>query len=295
MKRAALIVNPFSSRVSEPRLRAVEAALSKHVDVETLHTERSGHATELARDAAASYDAVFVYSGDGVFNEVLNGAGGAVPLGFIPGGRTNVLPRALGIPRGAVAAAGQLGLALEEGRTRTISLGRVNGRRFAFASGIGFDAEFIRRMDQRGRNHDGKLPGDMTAAWLLAKQLAGGGGPGPELELKGLGRAASVIVANSDPYTFAGPFGLRFAPEADFELGLDVIAPASVRGPRIVGRVVRALAGRAQGGEVLVAHDVDRLEVICDAPMPMHVDGEDLGDVTEAVFECERAVATVLI
>ncbi len=60
--------------------------------VETFPTSRRGHATALAREAANNHDAVLVFSGDGVFNEVVNGIEKQVPLGFIPGGRTNVLP-----------------------------------------------------------------------------------------------------------------------------------------------------------------------------------------------------------
>jgi hypothetical protein len=43
------------------------------------------------------------------------------------------------------------------------------------------------------------------------------------------------------------------------------------------------------------AHDADRLEVVCDGPLPLQVDGEDLGDVEEAVFEAERDAVTVLV
>ena len=43
--------------------------------------------------------------GDGTYNEVLNGVELDVPLGFLPGGGTSVLPRALGLPRNPVEAA----------------------------------------------------------------------------------------------------------------------------------------------------------------------------------------------
>jgi diacylglycerol kinase family enzyme len=105
VQTAALIVNPFSTRVSEARLEAVEEALAPYAEIETIRTDRKGHATELAREAANNHDAVLVFSGDGVFNEVVNGIEKKIPLGFIPGGRTNVLPRALGLPRTPVAAA----------------------------------------------------------------------------------------------------------------------------------------------------------------------------------------------
>src|SRR5262245_12276459 len=133
-----LIVNPFASAVSEPRVRAVEAELGRVAQVRTVLTERAGHGVELA--ASAEGDAIVVFSGDGGFNEVLNGVRDSVPLGVLPGGGTNVLARGLGLPRHPEEAAREVAKALEAGRTRTISLGRVNGRRFAFNAGIGFDA-----------------------------------------------------------------------------------------------------------------------------------------------------------
>ena len=47
----------------------------------------------------------YVFSGDGGYNEALNGLDADVPVGFIPGGGANVLPRALGLPRDPIAAA----------------------------------------------------------------------------------------------------------------------------------------------------------------------------------------------
>jgi hypothetical protein len=45
---------------------------------------------------------------------------------------------------------------------------------------------------------------------------------------------------------------------------------------------------------VLSGHDLDRIHVACDRPLPLQADGEDLGDVTDAVFEAERSAITVL-
>ena len=45
----------------------------------------------------------------------------------------------------------------------------------------------------------------------------------------------------------------------------------------------------------LVARDVDRIVVRCDEPLPLQVDGEDAGDVLEAVYEAERDAVTVLV
>ncbi len=45
----------------------------------------------------------------------------------------------------------------------------------------------------------------------------------------------------------------------------------------------------------LAASDLDRIVVRCDQPLPLQVDGEDAGDVIEAVYEAERDVLTVLV
>ena len=100
-----------------------------------------------------------VFSGDGTYNEAINGAAGKLPFGFVPGGGASVFPRALGLPRDPVAAAERAAEALDRGRTISIGLGRVNGRRFCFSAGIGFDAEAVRRIDRRGRDEDGRRAG----------------------------------------------------------------------------------------------------------------------------------------
>ena len=293
----ALIVNPFASEVTQERVHAVELELARDASVTTLRTERPGHAVELAA-GAANADALVVFSGDGGFNEALNGLPTDTPIGFLPGGGTSVLPRALGLSRDPVAAARRVADALASDRTRRISLGRVNGRRFAFSAGIGFDAELVRRVDLRGRRDDGRRPGDLAYV-LAAVQLVGGhrGRFGPALEIAGVGRAAFALVANADPYTYAGAVPIRVAPEARFELGLDLVAPARV-GPLALSRLLRYVVrgrGQAEAADVLYGHDLDRIEAACDRPLPLQADGEDLGDVTEALFEAERGAVRVLV
>jgi diacylglycerol kinase family enzyme len=288
-----LIVNPFASKVTEERVAQVQEALPGGPDVHL--TEARGHATELAREAAAAgADAIYVFSGDGGFNEVLNGIDSSTPVGFIPGGGTSVLPRALGLPRDPVVAARRF----SAGRTRRISVGRVNGRRFGFAAGIGFDAELVRRVDALGRRSDGRRPGDLAFAWTAARTVAGSRARYDQaLALEGLGRAAFALIANCDPYSYAGSVALRVAPLARFELGLDVVAPRSVRArdlPRLVAYAARG-KGQESAANVIYGHDLDRIVIRCDRPLPLHVDGEDVGDVEEAECTAERDAVSVLV
>jgi diacylglycerol kinase family enzyme len=286
----ALIVNPYASAVTEERVAAVRAELP---DAQVLRTERPGHATELAREAESWADAIVVFSGDGGFNEAVNGASGRIPYGFVPGGGTSVLPRALGLPRDPVAAARRVAA----GRQQRIGLGRANGRRFAFNCGIGLDAEAVRRIDARGRGPDGKRPGDLVFALTLARLVLSRAYSQPALEVEGLGRAAFVLAGNLAPYTYAGRVALRPHPPLDAAGGVDVIAPTAFRlrsVPRFGAYVLRG-RGADRAGDLLYAHDVDRLAVRCDRPLPLQVDGEDLGDVTEVLIESERDALTVLV
>jgi diacylglycerol kinase family enzyme len=296
--KLVLVVNPFASRVTQAKLAAVQQELARVGETQVLLTERPGHATELVAEASsAGIDAVLVFSGDGGFNEALNGLGPDVPIGFLPGGGTSVLSRALGLPADPVKAARQIGEAIEQQRMRRITVGRVNGRRFAFGAGIGLDAEAVRRVDKMGRTDEGRRPGDLAFALAIVRALAvSRGHMEPRLEVKGVGRAVFVIIANGTPYTYAKRIPLPIAPEAQFELGLDLVAPVRLRRRSLLNTAGSVLTGRVQNrGAVLYGHDLDRLEIVCDEPMPLHADGEDLGDVREAEIVAERGAVSVLV
>jgi diacylglycerol kinase family enzyme len=294
-----LIVNPNASRVTPELVAAVERELGA---VETLLTRGPGHASELAAEVEPG-DTLFVLSGDGGFNEAVNGVQPGVLLGFLPGGGTSVLPRALGLPRDAVAAAHALA---DGAAVRTIGLGRVDAsldgetvvdRRFTFSAGIGLDAELVRAVDRLGRRGGGRRPGDVVFARELVRLLlAHRARFGPALTVVGRGRAAFALVANCDPYSYAGRIPLHAAPEATFEGGLDLVAPVELRAARLpaaAAALVRPRPGRPRW--LLRVHDADELRIECDVPLPLQVDGEDLGDVTAATFRAERAALDVLV
>jgi diacylglycerol kinase family enzyme len=292
---SALIVNPRASRVTPELTVAVERALAAGGDeVETLITEGPRHAADLAAAAAHAYERLYVFGGDGAFNEVVNGIDVDVPVGFVPGGGTSVLSRALGLPRDPVDCARILAGSRRE---RRISLGRVNGRRFTFSAGLGLDAELIRRVDDLGRDN-GRRPGDIAFVRALAGILARRGGRlQPVMNVVGHGRVALVLVANCDPYTYVGSLPVHVAPRARFDLGLDLVAPREVAPWQLPRLAAWAFAGRGQvaSPHALYLHDMDEIEVDCDVRQPLQVDGEDLGDVSSARFEAERDALRVVV
>src|SRR4029078_6758818 len=101
-----------------------------------------------------------------------------------------------------------------------------------------------------------------VSAWLSARE--------PRLEIEGFGRAAFALVANGYPYSYAGRRPVKVAPEARFELGLDLVAPQRLPPPAIPRRAGYAFRGVAErADDVLYGHDLDRIDVRSDRPLPL--------------------------
>jgi len=110
-------------------------------------TRHPGHATALAKDAAAAgYDAVIAVGGDGTVNEVVNGlAGTDTALGLIAAGTANLLAGELNLPSDITLACNVIAAS----RTKVIDLGVVDGRFFTMMAGVGFDARVVRLVDRK--------------------------------------------------------------------------------------------------------------------------------------------------
>ncbi|HKA05174.1 MAG TPA: acylglycerol kinase family protein, partial [Acidimicrobiales bacterium] len=105
--RLLLIVNSFASSVTARNTVLVQQTLGAVADVTTVVTNRRGHATRFAQDAASrGVEVVAALGGDGTLNEAANGiAGTDTALAVLPGGSTNVFARIIGLPNDPVAAA----------------------------------------------------------------------------------------------------------------------------------------------------------------------------------------------
>src|SRR5881398_969835 len=149
-RRMLIIVNPYATTVSDRLKNLVVYALRGSYEVDAIDTEARDHATDLCREAAREgYDVVVAFGGDGTVNEAANGlAGSNTPLSCLPGGRTNVYCRMLGIPTDVVDATEHLLMLADELTPRPIDLGCVNSRYFVSSSGIGLDADTTRWVDE---------------------------------------------------------------------------------------------------------------------------------------------------
>jgi diacylglycerol kinase family enzyme len=141
MQRVLLVANPASRRGARLRAAALAAFEQAGVHCDAVLTERIGHAVEIVRQRAADYEVVFTLGGDGTAMEVIGAlANTGRPVAVLPGGTGNLIARALGTPlimRRAVRA-------LLDGELQQVDLGLLDdGRRFAFAAGVGIDSQMI--------------------------------------------------------------------------------------------------------------------------------------------------------
>ncbi|RAI60880.1 diacylglycerol/lipid kinase family protein [Roseicella frigidaeris] len=146
-----ILFNPAAGTRRRRRLvRALAALARAGLPAEVAETRHPGHATVLARAAAAAGTPLVVAAGgDGTIAEVAAGlAGGASRLGILPFGTANVLAWELGLPLRPDAAA----VILAEGRPRLLRPGLArfaDGRERLFVQmlGAGFDAAVVQGLD----------------------------------------------------------------------------------------------------------------------------------------------------
>jgi diacylglycerol kinase family enzyme len=293
-RRMLVIVNPYATTVSDRLKNLVVYALRGRYEVHAVDTEARDHATVLCRQAAQEgYDVVVAFGGDGTVNEAANGlVGSETPLCCIPGGRTNVWCRILGIPNDVVDATEHLlGLA-HDWRPRRVDVGRVNDRYFLFSAGVGLDASVVERVDAHPRLK--VRLGEYYYAWTTARTLHRHyliNPPRLEAELDGESvPGVTAIVQNAEPYTYFGDHAVHMGEGASLESGnlagvvLQRASPIDI--PTITWR---ALSNRFRLVEHRRVHGFQgqtslRVRSADERPLPLQVDGDYIGDVAEAEF-----------
>jgi len=292
---AMLIVNPRSGRWGQKAWldEAVAMLRAANWKVAREETAGTGHATELARQAAArGYEAVISAGGDGTLNEVLNGVvGSPTALGVLPAGTVNVWAREVGIPlpnvwqhlRGATRV-------LLEGEIRAIDVGRAGERHFILSAGVGLDARIVAQAADSPewartvQPLEFVPPAVASAITFQGERLA--------ITIDGAEvyrEALQVIVANTALYTRF----VRVATEARLDDGLLDVCIFGGRGlPSTLRHSTQVLLGIHQADPAFEYYQGRRIEVSSPTPpspgstgWPVHVDAEPCGH-TPMTFEC---------
>ena len=311
-KRMLIIVNPYATTVSDRLKNLVVYALQARYDVEAIDTEASEHAIELGRDAGhGEYDIVVAFGGDGTLNEVANGlAGTDVPVSVLPGGSTNVVCRTLGIPDDVVDATEHLIAIADDFRPRKIDLGRINGRRFVFACGMGLDATVVKRVDAHPKMKS--RAGQWYFTWATISGFYREYLRNPvrmSVELEG-NRFESVttILQNSDPFTYFGDRPVRVCDGAALDNGTLSLAALRRSAQRDMPTIASRVLGTGERTRPAQHRQIDHAEGVTEAlvqsisedesgtlrPFPVQVDGDYIGDFTELDVSVEPRALTIV-
>ncbi len=150
-KKILFVINPISGTVSKA---GVPEAIEKYMDKDSFDyriakTERPGHATELARQAAADgYDVVVAIGGDGTVNEVGRGLIHTdTAMAIIPCGSGNGLARHLLIPLNIKKSIDIINKCV----VKSLDYGVINEHDFFCTCGMGFDAFISFKFAEAGK------------------------------------------------------------------------------------------------------------------------------------------------
>jgi diacylglycerol kinase family enzyme len=294
-RRMLVIVNPYATTVSDRLRNLVVYALQSRYSVEAIDTEKRDHATQICREAAGEgYDVVVAFGGDGTVNEAANGlVGSETPLTVLPGGSTNVWCRTLGIPNDVVDATEHLLRVADDFQPRRVDLGRVNGRHFVFAAGVGLDASVVERVDAHPyrKARFGAWYYSLAAISIFTRKYLV---HPPRVRVTANGSAVegvTVIVQNSDPFTYFRQRPIRVVEPAGLETGtLSVAVLKSATLLELPTLIPRLLTGRAR--TVMRHRQVEglpqlqgaRVEGLDGHTFPVQVDGDYIGEFDDVEF-----------
>lgn len=273
MLHAHIVLNPAAGRGAAGRARdtVTRAFRAQGWTVELLITERPGHATELAREAAtAGARHVIAVGGDGSVHEVANGllqAGTETLLGVVPIGSGNDFAKLLGVfrhsPERAVAR-------VVTAQRRRFDVGKVGDEWFVNSMGFGFGPAVVRL--RNGMSH---LTGFLS--YLVPILRAFGSFTPPQFDIRAAELRESqpmMMVEVCNGTTAGGSY--RFAPEADPADGrLDVCLIRQVSLPRFllaIPRVIRGTHGTMK--EVTIFRTSSVSIRTPSVPLVLHLDGE---------------------
>ena len=272
-----LIFNPTAGRGHAGRhAAAVSASLSANgVSNTPVATSGVGDLERIVTEKAAEgHRQVIVVGGDGSIHEAVNGilpAHSDVEIGIIPMGTGNDFAKASSIPLHWPHATSLLADRMSSGApARPVDAGRCNGRYFANGAGIGFDAKVS------AIARDIRLPiGDLVYLIAVFRAMRDGIVT-PKLTMT----FGDEIVEG--PLTLAnfsnGPWigGMfNIAPQAYNDDGqLDLVYADAVTRRRVLALLPKILRGRHLSEPDVHTSPLKKCEVVADAPVISHLDGE---------------------
>lgn len=287
--RIDVIVNPVAggSRNGGVVARLREALRELGFDVLVRQTRGRGDAARFAGEVAENAPLVVAVGGDGTVNEVVGGLSGrTVPVLIVPRGTENILAKFLGV-RGDV---NWLAAAAARPRCVEFDAAVANGRRFLCVSGVGFDADVVRRLERKRRGHISHF----DYFWPIWRTFWSWRFPPLRVEIDGRrvfeGRGLA-FVGNVHRYAI----DLRILRDAVCDDGLlDVCIYECAGQERLLAHSALTLMRRHVGRRGVYYHRGRHVRVSAVEPLPVEIDGELLGETPVEYAILPRAARFVV-
>ena len=267
-KSILFIVNPKSG---VQKKRQIPLLIEKNIDRDKYdfsieRTQYAGHACELARAAAErGVDVVVAVGGDGTINEVGRSlVHTSTAMGVIPCGSGNGFARHLGIPLEPKKAIEFI----NEAHPVSIDYGKLNGRPFFCACGVGFDALVSNHFAKGGRRGLFSYVQKTLADWVTYKSDV------YEVEADNVRKKykAFVIACGNASQYGNNAYIAPYASMRDGLLTVSVLSPfLPVEVPKIVAQL---FANRFDKSDHMTMLTARRIKIKRKAAGPVHYDGE---------------------
>ena len=273
-----IILNPTANRGHIDQYRALIRRRLGQEKADYVETSRKGEGQELAFNAAKDGRAIVVVGGDGTINEVVNGvllAGRRVPLGIVAAGSGNDFAyNALKLPSDPA-------LAIENafsGSLVEVDAGKINGKYFANAFGVGLDADIAANVEDMKKIP--LLSGARLYYAAILRQLLFGYHRCPKLVFAlddnvpepGAEKRYVLIAVSNGPCYGAG---FRINPTADYRDGLfDICTIDYMPVLRALKLLPIAKKGQHAGLPEVTFHRARKVHIESHVTVNMQMDGE---------------------
>ena len=293
-QRALFIINPKAGRRMGQAFerRLTDLFTDNGLRLTIMHTQRRGHAKELAKQMGMQFDLVICAGGDGTLHEVVNGL---MPLpapprlGYIPVGTFNDVAHSLGLPTNPMEA----GHVIVRGNTRTLDIGCFQEDFFTYAACFGMFCDISYTTSQAAKNRIGRF-----AYWLDGLRDIY---PMPSHRIRlehdgGQLQGDFTFCAITNARRFGGGMVRFSADEAVLDDGLlEILLIEKPCGLLHLARILHHLSNRRFYMPGITLLHSANLCIECDIPLQWALDGENSGTHRSVTISNRRKSIRLLV
>ncbi len=276
-----IVVNPVATRARRSGVLEQIRRVAGDPNVEVLETSNADHARQTCRRRAGEFRKIIVAGGDGLLNEVVDGASGAdVAIGPLPAGSGNDYIKALpGYPASLEALLGADETLPADLGQITFSDGSV--RRFCSEAGAGMDAACVRLMPKWLNRINPAASYNIGGIRAIISYKPFGATVAADGVERRYDRIHMLCVANT---TYFGD-GMRLAPDARFDDGrFHLVIAKDISKLELLLRFKTIRAGTHVTHPLIVYEPCRTVAVAPDRELEMCIDG-DYVDKTPVRFD----------